>query len=95
MKIQRRGGGTRLEFRCGGRALRDYREKHDVVSRLTSALTVGHRELNDTVARLQTDNKTLRTELKAAREQLAERKRAGAAVRSGAARRQTNCSARF
>jgi alanyl-tRNA synthetase len=56
---------------CGG-TLRDYRDKHDVISRLMSTLTVGHRELNDTVARLQTDNRTLRAELKAAREQLAE-----------------------
>ncbi|MCC7206078.1 MAG: alanyl-tRNA editing protein [Anaerolineae bacterium] len=72
VKAERRGGGTRVEFRCGSRALRDYREKHDVVSRLMSALTVGHRELGETVARLQAENKALRADLKAAREQLAD-----------------------
>ena len=83
LKAERRGNGARLEFRCGGRALRDYRDKHEVVSGLMSALTVGHRELNDTVARLQTENKALRTELKAAREQLAEAE--ALALLSGAA----------
>lgn len=83
LKAERRGNGARLEFRCGGRALRDYRDKHEVVSGLMAALTVGHRELNDTVARLQTENKALRTELKAAREQLAEAE--ALALLSGAA----------
>jgi len=72
VKIERRGETTRLEFKCGGRALRDYRAKTDAVNRLTTALTVGQGELFDSVARLQAENRALRSELKAARENLAE-----------------------
>lgn len=72
IKAERRNNLTRLEFRCGERALRDYRIKNDVINRLMASLTVGYPELNDAVLRLQSENRTLRSELKAAREQLAD-----------------------
>lgn len=72
VKAERRGESTRLEFRCGGRALNDYRAKNDLVNRLMSSLTVGAPELLDSVARLVGENKAMRSELKAAREHLAE-----------------------
>lgn len=68
--FERRGDTIRLEFKCGGRALRDYRDKNDVMNRLVSELTVGYWEVPEAVKRLRDDNKTLRAELKAAREQL-------------------------
>jgi alanyl-tRNA synthetase len=72
VKAERRGNTTRLEFKCGSRSLRDYREKNDVISRLTASLTVGYWELNEAVARLQTENKALRSDLKMARDRLAD-----------------------
>lgn len=72
VKAERRGDTTRLEFRCGGRALADYRLKHDVISHLSADLTVGYRDLPESIQRLQADNKALRSDLKAAKERLAE-----------------------
>ncbi len=77
VKAERRGETTRLEFKCGERALHDYRMKNDVINRLTAALTVGYWELPDSVARLQDQNRTLHSELKAARDQLAAYEAAG------------------
>ncbi len=71
IKAERRGESTRLEFKCGERALRDYRVKNDVINRLAAALTVGYWELPEAAARLQEQNRALQSELKAAREQLA------------------------
>jgi alanyl-tRNA synthetase len=72
VKTERRGNTTRIEFRCGGRALRDYRDKHDIVSRLAAHMTVGGADLFDSVVRIQAENKALRADVRAAREQLAE-----------------------
>jgi alanyl-tRNA synthetase len=71
IKAERRGETTRLEFKCGERALRDFQAKNEVINRLTAALTVGYWELPETVARLQEQNRALQSELRAAREQLA------------------------
>jgi alanyl-tRNA synthetase len=72
VRFERRGDTTRLEFKCGQRALRDYRDKNDVINRLVSDMTVGYWELPDAVKRLRDENKALQSELKAAREQLSE-----------------------
>jgi alanyl-tRNA synthetase len=72
VRFERRGDTTRLEFKCGGRSLRDYRDKNDVINRLVSDMTVGYWELPDAVKRLRDENKALQSELKAAREQLSE-----------------------
>lgn len=71
VKAERRGETTRLEFKCGERALRDYRAKNDVANRLAASLTVGYWELPEALARLQEQNRALQSELKAARERLA------------------------
>ena len=63
---------TRVEFRCGGRALRDYRHKNAIVNRLAAELTVGYWELEEALARLRAENKALRGDLKAARQALLE-----------------------
>ncbi len=70
VKFERRGDTTRLEFRCGERSLRDYRDKNDVINRLVNDMTVGYWELPDAMRRLRDENKALQSELKAAREQL-------------------------
>ncbi|MBO9309785.1 MAG: alanyl-tRNA editing protein [Chloroflexi bacterium] len=71
IKAERRGETTRLEFKCGERALRDFQAKNEVINRLTAALTVGYWELPEAVARLQEQNRALQSELRAARERLA------------------------
>jgi alanyl-tRNA synthetase len=69
LKTERRGATTRVEFVCGGRAVADYRHKHDVTQQLSAALTTGLDELAPSLARLQEEVKQLRLELK--RERLA------------------------
>jgi len=75
---------TRVEFRCGGRALRDYRRKHEIASRLAAEFTVAVPELEQAVFRLKAEHRQLRTDLKAARDALLEAETdglwAGAAV---------------
>ncbi len=66
LRLTRRGDKTRVEFRCGGRALRDYREKNAVTNTLTAALTCGQAELPAAVERLQTELKTAFSALKTA-----------------------------
>lgn len=72
VRLEKRGDRTRVEFRCGGRALCDYRTKHAVVNRLISDLTCGLDELPEAVKRLQQENRVLQQTLKAVREQLIE-----------------------
>ncbi len=55
--LERRGAETRVTFCCGGRALTDYRRKHDVLARTATGLSVGYWELEQAVARLQAESK--------------------------------------
>lgn len=64
LKVERRGANARVEFCCGGRALVDYRQKHDVVTGLSEALTTGQVDLLSAVSRLQEEAKELRAALK-------------------------------
>ncbi|HVO69184.1 MAG TPA: DHHA1 domain-containing protein [Aggregatilineaceae bacterium] len=72
VRAERRGNTTRLEFRCGWRALRDYRDKNAIMNQLAAELTVGYWEVGNSVTRLQAENKILRADLKAARDTLVE-----------------------
>jgi len=65
-----RGDETRVEFLCGGRAVRDYQAKNEMIHRLTSLLTVGYWELDQAVERLQDEAKQLRQDLRKARKRL-------------------------
>ena len=53
-------GGTRIEFRCGGRALADYRTLRDGVSAARRLLSVGPGELAAAVERLQNEGRDAR-----------------------------------
>jgi len=70
VRLDYRGDETRVEFLCGGRALRDYRAKNDMAYQLASMLTVGHWELDQAVERLQTEAKQLRQKLRRAGKRL-------------------------
>ena len=63
---------TRVEFRCGGRALRDYREKNAILLGLAAELTTGYWEIGAALDKLRDENRDLRSSLKTARQQLLE-----------------------
>lgn len=65
VKVERRGAETRIEFRCGQRALIDYRRKHQLINQAAADLSIGFWELDQAIGRMQ-------AEAKAARKQLAE-----------------------
>lgn len=70
VKTERRGQLQRVEFRCGRRALDDYHLKHDTIQLLTNQLTTSIDDLALSVARLQAENKQLRTNLKRSHSEL-------------------------
>jgi alanyl-tRNA synthetase len=72
IKVEKRGDGLRVEFCCGGRALRDYRTKHAIISQLAADLTCSYREVGDALERLQADLKDAQRALRAATARLIE-----------------------
>ncbi len=64
-------GGTRVEFRCGGRALHQLREWRDAFGAANRVLSVGAVELAPAIERLQSDNKSLGRTVRTLQEQLA------------------------
>ncbi|MCZ7542561.1 MAG: DHHA1 domain-containing protein [Anaerolineae bacterium] len=72
LKLERRADTTRVEFRCGARALRDYRMKNAIVNALAAEFTVGGWEVDHAVARLKAELKATRTALNQARAQQVE-----------------------
>jgi len=68
--MEYRGELTRVEFLCGRRAFNDYRARLEVTTRLANRLTVGYRELEQAVERMQAEEKRLLHELRQARERL-------------------------
>ncbi|MBN1429734.1 MAG: alanyl-tRNA editing protein [Anaerolineae bacterium] len=70
LKLERSVPETRVEFRCGMRALRDYQLKNTLVSQLATDLTVGVWEVGQAIARLNADLKEARSMLKEAQARL-------------------------
>jgi alanyl-tRNA synthetase len=66
VKAEKRGAETRIEFRCGQRALIDYRRKHQLISRAASDLSIGFWELDQAIARMQAEARTARKQLQEA-----------------------------
>ena len=64
-------GGTRVEFRCGGRALGQLREWRDAFQTTNRVLSVSALELAPAIERLQGENKTLGRTVRTLQEQLA------------------------
>ncbi|MBK8025715.1 MAG: hypothetical protein IPK19_31070 [Chloroflexi bacterium] len=56
-KVEKRGDKMRIEFRCGGRSLRDYRERTRVTTLLAAELTCSLADMPEAVARLRDDLK--------------------------------------
>ncbi len=70
VKAEKRGADMRVEFRCGQRALLDYRRKHLLISQAASDLTIGFWELDQAIGRLQADAKATRRQLQDAEARL-------------------------
>lgn len=71
-RLERRGAETRVEFVCGGRALRNLRRDHDLLTRLAGASSVGVGELEDAVTRLRAEHGATRKRLAEAQRRLHE-----------------------
>jgi alanyl-tRNA synthetase len=70
VKLERRSDAARVEFRCGQRALLDFRRKNHIVNQVASALSVGYGELDQAVERMQVEAKDLRRKLAEAEAQI-------------------------
>jgi alanyl-tRNA synthetase len=70
VKVEKRGAATRVEFRCGRRALIDYRRKHQLISQAASELTIGFWELGQAIERMQAEAKAARKQLQEAEARL-------------------------
>jgi alanyl-tRNA synthetase len=70
VRTERRGGETRLEFLCGGRALADYRTKNRLLLGLSSHLSVGYWELGEAIERFEEEARSQRKAAQVAQEQL-------------------------
>lgn len=64
LRIERRADTVRVEFRCGTRALHDYRAKHAIASQLSAELTTGVEHLPDIVAKMRDENRAQSRELR-------------------------------
>lgn len=60
---ERRGDGTRVEFVCGARALRDLEHRHRIVQGIATSLTVGADEVEEKVRRLREGEEAARRAL--------------------------------
>jgi alanyl-tRNA synthetase len=60
---EKRGAETRIEFICGGRALRDLRKKGALLGRIAGSLTVGLDEVEDAVRRVREQEEASRKRL--------------------------------
>ena len=57
VKLERYKEGLRVEFRCGRRAVLDYRIKNSIVNRLSSTLTTGYAGIEPAVSKMQEELK--------------------------------------
>lgn len=72
VRTEKRGDKLRVEFKCGGRALQDYRIKSDVLGRIAGGLNAHFSDADAMVAKLQEDYRSAARALKAASTQLVE-----------------------
>jgi len=70
VRVEKRGEKLRVEFRCGGRALADYRHKNQIINGLTAELTCAADDLPAAIERLREEAKTLQRDLKSAQHTL-------------------------
>ena len=71
-RTEKRGATTRVYFRCGGRALADYRELGQMAASLGESFRMARAEILPAIERLRDDAKMARKELAEAQERLLE-----------------------
>lgn len=69
-KFEKYKSGLRIEFACGNRALKDYQIKNEIVTSLSSTLSVKHDEILSSLNRINDELNTLKKEKKYLHEQL-------------------------
>ena len=69
MSIQNYKGGVRISILCGFRALKDYRQRLQVITQLTTLLSSNQEALVENVAKLKDGNQAMRQELNIARQE--------------------------
>lgn len=62
--------GTRIEFKCGKRALTDYSSKHDIISKIANSFSVDYHLLDQAIAKIQNEMKDLRKKFSDQEQQL-------------------------
>jgi alanyl-tRNA synthetase len=60
VKTERASDALRVEFKCGERALADFRRKHHIITQIASSFSTGYTELEQAVSKLQVESKDLR-----------------------------------
>lgn len=70
VKLERRGDELRVFFRCGRRALLDYRQKNGIINRLATTLTTGYWNLEENIGNLLEENKEAQRQLRKQRDEL-------------------------
>ena len=63
VKLERTSDALRVEFKCGQRALLDFRRKNNILSQVAGTLSIGYTELDQAIARMQADGKELHKKL--------------------------------
>ncbi|MHB1293619.1 MAG: alanyl-tRNA editing protein [Anaerolineae bacterium] len=69
-RCERRHGGVRIQFLCGGRALHDYRAKDAILQQVAGGLSVAVDDLPRAVARMQEEEQDQRRQAEALRRRL-------------------------
>ncbi len=59
VRLERRSDSMRVEFRCGRRALLDYRGKNRMVNQVAADFSVGYLDVDHAVARMRAEAKEL------------------------------------
>jgi alanyl-tRNA synthetase len=70
VKLERHSDAQRVEFRCGQRALVDFRRKNQVINQVASDLSVGYGELDQAISRMQAEAKDMHKRLAEAESKL-------------------------
>jgi alanyl-tRNA synthetase len=73
LKLERSAPETRVEFRCGSRALGDYRQKNTLANQLAAEFSVGIWEIDQAVARLKAELQETHSALRDAQGRLLDR----------------------
>jgi alanyl-tRNA synthetase len=72
VRLERAADALRVEFKCGGRALADYRRKNQVLAQAAGSLSIGYAELDQAISRMQAEGQDLRKRLTDAQRKLSD-----------------------